>query len=506
MSIAKKIFGNTAAQIIGKLVTAIIAMATLNILSRYFTISELANYGYIFEHLALFGAIADMGIYTLVLREMSKPKANKNDVYGTGFSLRIVLSILAMGLAILTGFLAPKFYGTSVPFGMLLAGIGTFFVLMSGTASVVLQYFLQMRYYSYSLIGGKLIGFIGVLIITQWFLPIADKNALYWIVFSGTIGSFFIFLFTFVFSEQKIPAKLHCNTKALIGMFKAAIPFGIMMILTTLYFRTGFLMMRYVLPESDQNICSDTFCGDIESGKYLVSLRMMEVLLLFPIYFMNSMMPFLTKNIEEKSSKLPKIFSVSFLAVFTLALPMSIGGALLSTPLAGTLADTKLLSTAQSFGSDTGFLLLSISLFFAFVNSFSTFSLIALGKQTRVVRLNIIAVVINISLNLFLIPKYGLLGAGISTLISEIIIWILIERELQKYSPFPYQWKQIGKIVLASSIMGLGILVVSYLPWLNSASPKILLIAFPVALALYFFSLLKMNFFTQDMKNLIKKR
>jgi len=479
MSTAKKILTNTAVQIAGKLITAIIALATVNILSRYFSTSEFGDYGTIYEYLALFGAIADMGIYTLVLREMSKPNINSSNLYARGSLLRIIITAISMVFAIGIAFCIPAYFATNIPLGIFIASIGTFFILMSGTVSVVLQYALKMQNYAYALITGKIFTFLGVVAITQYFYPVIDDmhtggNApFFWILILGLIGSFIIMAVTYFFSEKEI--SLNINKKnfssfeitELKKLFIAALPFGISMFLTTFYFRMGFLFLGWLLPRSEKSetstegVCTAEFCGDIESAKYLVALRMMEVLLYFPIFFMNSLLPHLTKVLNTNSidsdsrEKKENTLSYSLLFMIVMALPIAIGGVLLATPLSGMLAAEHLLETPFHSGSDTAFFFLAFALFFAYLNIFTSFVLIALNNQKKVLYSNIIIVLLGLGLNFYLIPRIGLKGSAISTLITEIFLSFLLLYHLQKIQQFPLKYKYLLKIILAGTSMAL---------------------------------------------------
>lgn len=456
MSVVQKILGNTFAQIGGKLSTAIIALLTVNILSRYFSTSDFGDYGTIYEYLAIFGAVADMGIYTLVLREMSKPKNDKSKLYGLGFALRVIVTFVSMVLAVGLVYIIPSYDDTKIPFGVVIAAIGTFFILMSGTVSVVLQYALKMKFYSYALIVGKIFTFLGVLLVTQVFFPEASDEAFYWILFMGLLGTIVILAVTFLFSQKEIPLSPRFEKQKLLELFKESVPFGISMILITLYFRMGFLLLGVLLPRSEGEVClaESGFCGDLESAKYLVSLRMMEVLLFFPIFFMNSFLPLLTEKIENKSKELPKILGMGFLFLFTLALPIAIGGFFLATPMAGTLASETLLSNGNIVGSDSAFRILSLAIFFAFVNIFYSFSLIAMGKQYDIMKINFYTVVMSAVINLVLIPYFGLMGAAYATVISEIFLLVLLVKTLHSESSILFPVKYLQKIFLASLCMG----------------------------------------------------
>jgi O-antigen/teichoic acid export membrane protein len=509
LSIVQKILGNTFAQILGKLATAVIALLTVNILSRYFSASDFGDYGTIYEYLAIFGAIADMGIYTLVLREMSKPQNDKSELYGLGFALRVVVTAISMLLAVGIIFFIPAYEGTKIPLGVIIAAIGTFFILMSGTVSVVLQYALKMKFYSYSLIAGKLFTFIGVVLVTQFWFPEANDTAFFWILFLGLLGTLVILAGTFFFSQKEIPLNPKFEKQKLLQLFKESLPFGIAMVLSTLYFRVGFLLLGILLPRSENGVCEVEFCGDLESAKYLVSLRMMEVLMYFPLFFMNSFLPFMTQKIEEKSEKTPRILGMGFLFLFALGLPMAVGGFFLATPLSGTLASPTLLAQNISgifvAGSDSAFEMLSIALIFAFLNIFYSFLLIALGKQTLLMKINFLALACNVTANILLIPHFGILGAAYSTLISEIFLIALFIFFLMKYVRILYPVVFLFKIFLACVL--LGIFLFFYAPALLNEFGRLggLGVLMIISGILFFGTLFVSRFFTPELKSFLQK-
>lgn len=471
-SVVHKILGNTFAQIAGKIITACIALLTVKILSSYFTHQELGAYGTVYSYLALFGALADMGIYTLVLREMSKTSADSSQLYSTGVALRICTTGLAMVFAVVLAFLIPQYAESTIPLGVVIASIGTFFILMSGTVSVVLQYALKMKFYQYSLILGKIAIFLGVLLITQVLYPRNDDSftespfvqthdiSFYLILTLGTLGAFIILVLTFWFAQQHLRLQWSMNFSQMKAMFYEALPFGTSMVLTTFYFQMGMLFLYWLLPSAENGVCLAEFCKEGESAKYIIALRMMEVLLYFPVFFMTSLLPTMTQSVQNHSlhhSKRNMIFSYGFLFLVVMGLPIAVGGYFLSTPMASILGNQSLLASGDTWGSDTAFSFLSIALFFAFINYFALYALIALNKQKQVLWIHFLVVGVGILLNLFFIPRFGLVGAGITTLISEIILSFSLYGLLLWQSPFPLLWSSIAKVFLATGIMGGGL-------------------------------------------------
>jgi O-antigen/teichoic acid export membrane protein len=95
------------------------------------------------------------------------------------------------------------------------------------------------------------------------------------------------------------------------------------------------------------------------------------------------------------------------------------------------------------------------------------------------------AAVFNFTLNLWLIPAYGMLGAAYATLAATILLMVVRTWNAQRVFPVRYQWRRVAIILLAAgALTGLG-----------EAFPHSLLVAFaltavyPVALAAFGFYL-----------------
>ena len=67
----RKIYTNTLAQIGGKILTAIISIAMIKLLTNYLDIAGYGLYSKIYNYLSIFSVIADLGLYTITVRELS---------------------------------------------------------------------------------------------------------------------------------------------------------------------------------------------------------------------------------------------------------------------------------------------------------------------------------------------------------------------------------------------------------------------------------------------------
>jgi len=69
----------------------------------------------------------------------------------------------------------------------------------------------------------------------------------------------------------------------------------------------------------------------------------------------------------------------------------------------------------------------------------------------------IAALVVNVVLNLLLVPPLGIVGAGLALVASYLVVLALMYGFTQRLFPVPYQWGRLVRLVLVSSALaGLG--------------------------------------------------
>ena len=94
----------------------------------------------------------------------------------------------------------------------------------------------------------------------------------------------------------------------------------------------------------------------------------------------------------------------------------------------------------------------------------SSVVLIALNKERQGMYVQLVCAIINVVLNLIVIPKLSYIGASITTIISAIVFFVIVYFLLKKYLYTPPILRMIYKPIFAGLLMGL---VVYYLSFLN---------------------------------------
>ena len=91
----------------------------------------------------------------------------------------------------------------------------------------------------------------------------------------------------------------------------------------------------------------------------------------------------------------------------------------------------------------------------------------------------------NVGLNFWLIPRYGMVGASISTAAAYVVLFIGMTVYAQSVYPVPYQWRRLATAVGAA----VGLTVLARAPHLGLALSFALILVYPLVLALLGFYL-----------------
>lgn len=151
--------------------------------------------------------------------------------------------------------------------------------------------------------------------------------------------------------------------------------------------------------------------SDVEVGQYNLAYKIIEGAIFLPSLIMAVTFPGLSKS-EKFSDFFKKLFLIlgSFGFIF---------GALIF----GFAPNLMSIAYGSEFQSQSPILrLLALTLFPVYWGHLATQALVALDRQKLYLFFTIFAVLVNVGLNLWLIPLRGAKGAAISTLITEILI------------------------------------------------------------------------------------
>jgi len=186
-----------------------------------------------------------------------------------------------------------------------------------------------------------------------------------------------------------------------------SLPFALLIFLMTIYNRTDSIMLERLVSN-----------GAKEAGIYAQSFRILDALIMFAYLFPTLLYPMFSRLIGKGEDVKPLVSS-SFSLLFVISVMTTFSFVAYSSPIMSLLYKDAGNSSVSVFSIlIAGFIPMSVSYIFGTL-------LTAKGMLKQLNYVALFSVVVNISLNLIVIPVFGAKGAAISCLVTQSISCIL---------------------------------------------------------------------------------
>lgn len=387
---------NTLIQAVGKALSLIFSFILTGVLTRHLGVLGYGEYTTIFFYLGFFAIFSEFGIDQILVKELSK---TKEDSQRTGqfisktLSLRIMLTTISVFLAIVFSLFLP--YSSIVKKGIIIGSISNFFFY---SATALMSYFQVKLNFFYPVLADTL-GKLTTLVTSLALILIFRKNLLLLIVAYVT-GSFVVFATIFsVFEKQRIKLVFRFDPNKWHYIFSAAFPLFLISFLNQVVYRIDVVLLSF-------------FSGTEAVGIYGLATRVLEIGILPATFLTASVFPVLAEQIKEIN-----IFKRTFLNSLKIFL---LGG--LSVTIFILIAGNflvKILGGSEFTSSILILKILTLSILPIWLTNLSSVTLITLGEQKKLSYTYFFVAVLNILLNLLLIPRFGITGAAYCFVVAQ---------------------------------------------------------------------------------------
>lgn len=385
---------NTGVQVLGKVIGVAISLITTGVLTRKLGVEYYGNFVLISSLFVFLDSLADFGTKTIGVREMAREEDKK--VLGNVFNLRMITTLGAFvaGLAVILSFKGVAEFRTEAVVALMMI----FLTSLAGFWEIIFQAKQRMD----------------LKVVMDTVFPLAFLGWLWWwdrplnllLVFGVYLIARAISLLTgYVLVNQIsnfVPKKIEINeVKKLWGM---TWPMGV------------FLIMFATYDRAVDSLLIQAYLGSKEVAWYGLSYKIYGVLLQPAYFYVNSIFPILSG--KEKNKK-------RLLVISTGLLLMAAGGLVVGVQLAapwmiGVLAGAE-------YQPAIGVLrILIVAAVFSYLGHLIGFTLIAKGGQGEMLKLGAMALVVNLVMNVILIPRYGILAAAGVTVLTEFLDLMLM--------------------------------------------------------------------------------
>jgi O-antigen/teichoic acid export membrane protein len=273
----------------------------------------------------------------------------------------------------------------------------------------------RLRYEAIAIMGESLVLLIGAVVVALLHL---EWWAFIWVYAAS-------YAFTCIYSLAIAVTRLghrfafDLNSARLTMLARESLPFALAFIISTLYFKIDVPILKL-------------FTGFVAVGIYSAAYKYLEAVIFLPQTLMDPIFPSLSQLAHEAPERLATAATKSYKLLAVVAIPVMLGMLVFAQPVID--------YTIPGFGEAVPVLrVLALGVVFLFVNNVFIYTLNAMGRQGDSTRLALFSLVLNVALNLVLIPMPdkligGYMGAAWATDLTEVGLflggWYLLRRHL----------------------------------------------------------------------------
>jgi O-antigen/teichoic acid export membrane protein len=410
-----------SARVVSRLIALVTVLATASTL-------QAARFGVFNTVVTVTALVApvflDLGFNVLYQREGARRPSEIERYLQNLMSARLVLAVIALPV------LAVSLYFLNLT-SLLIPG----YVLM-----VLTSYANLLRYTLYAL---QRLGFEAIAIVLESLLLLGltligvfnHQGPAYFLWAYVAMYAFDCIFFTVLLRALKIARfRWRFEPELLRQWFWMGLPFAVTFVLTTLYWKVDVPLLKL-------------FRNSAEVGWYSLAYKPFEALLFVPISMLGVVLPVLAVYQRSSPERLRDVVAMFFKALLMLGWPLSVGVVVLAYPLAGLWSGfyPQAIPALQ---------ILALAYAFAFVNNAFIGALTVIDRQATYAKAAGASLLVNLGLNLVLIPPFGYIAAAWTTVATEMVLvgagWWLTVRHLGKLHLPAASWRP----VLAGLVMG----------------------------------------------------
>ncbi len=387
---------NSGQLMAGRFIAGFLQFAALALVARHLGAVEFGHWGYALGFVSFFAAVSDLGLSTLVMRDLSL-RSTKESVYlGTAVLLKVAISLFAVGSALVI----ERVVNDDGQARVLIWLLGSQMLILSMTDLLYAMFRVRERILTeMALRSGQGVALVLVVIV------LISQDASAPAIAAAYVGVAMVVCGLAVgLAHRFFAIHFGLDWKLARRLAGEIWPLGTGVIMTSVYYYFDRVYMGSLGQTEAVGWYTATYTFAIWVAIVVTALR-------------SAFLPAQSRALIEGREPEQLLSSYGRISLCA-AIAVAVSGVFLARPL-------LTLSYGREFEPGTFALqILMITGGFMFLSSFYGSHLIVLGRQRLYLAGVTAGAVANVCLNLFLIPRYSLDGAAIATLVSEGVVFL----------------------------------------------------------------------------------
>ncbi|KPL85630.1 hypothetical protein SE18_16680 [Herpetosiphon geysericola] len=222
-------------------------------------------------------------------------------------------------------------------------------------------------------------------------------------------------------------------------LLKEGYPLLLNSLLMTIFFRFDTILLS-------------AFHGFVVTATYGVAYKLINFTQIVPPIVVNAIFPTLIRRSGDDRAGMSRAYAGTLRMLLNLAFGIAIIATIVAVPLTTWLADKPEYLPGSVYA-------LMITIWYlpcSYLNGLTQYVIIALGKKQAITKAFGLTAVVNLGLNIWLIPRYSYFAAATITIISELVLfvplWLVLRREKIRLNLAGLLWRPALSALMAGGV------------------------------------------------------
>jgi O-antigen/teichoic acid export membrane protein len=410
--VATRVAKNTIAQVVAMTSTVVSKLLITILIARLFGPEQVGQFAFLMTFSMVFTFLSSAGVPLALFREVAVHRDQVDRYVGNGLALVGISGLITIpvmyGVATLMG------QPSDIQLAVILAGVALGFDSMAQVLYGAFAGFEQMELGSLIIIAQE-VTFLLVGIAILWLgLPFLWLFAVY---IPSRLMGLIVGLVTYrrVFDRW---VRFQFKWPFVSKLLRTSLPFAANMALGPVYVQIDIIMLSW-------------YRSEVAIGLYSAATSIFYRFNVFARMINNALMPLMAREFEHDPDRARKYLSAAIKYQVAFGISLSVWCFGLANWLIDFLYGPKFEASAIIFR------LVSTAIILRFLNNILATTLTALGLQPSRTRAVALAALFNITLNLYVLPRYGIWGAMVTSVLTEVVFFVALYHGLAQTITHP---------------------------------------------------------------------
>jgi O-antigen/teichoic acid export membrane protein len=436
--VARRMTRGFAALSVGRVATLAMQLVAFALVAANLGPVGVGAYTFALAFYGLFAYVTNFGVRTIAMRDITQAPATEREIVVNLFYLRLLLGGATYGVLLVT--LWAGGYSSVERQASLVTGI-LLVVLALESFQVILEVRLRMGWVSVAAVVQ------GVVLVGGTWLACrndADVVDLLWVFVASNAVNFLIVA---TVALREVDGLVWWpRPRIWARLAKAAVVLGLAQLCITLYYRLDLLILAAIKPDDDV-------------GQYGAAYRVLETFIVVPSLAMTVLTPVIAASVVAGTVVLQRRYGHLMHLIALLSFPIAV---------AGVLTAARVFPMVPGFGEFGGagvaLAILAPAAPCIFFGTALSAVLVSGHEQRRLLGVSFAGLLVNIALNVALIPAFSYRGAAIATTVTEVVVVVGLAAAIRRHLAVQWPWRSVARAARAAGVMAVVLVVTLPLP------------------------------------------